>query len=102
MRILKFLLVVPVIAIMLSASPVYAGKDKTLSAWNKQLKVITSSITDESALGKVEELAEKMADSYYALNKGKYYKLAAEMFEALTVLSKQNGGDNIKTPHWLH
>ena len=101
MRFLKFLLVVPVIAIMLSASPVYAGKNKTLSAWNKQLKVATSSITDKSALGKVEELAEKMADGYN-LNKGKYYKLAAEMFEALTVLSKQNGGKNIQTPQWLH
>ena len=101
MRILKLFLVLPLIAIMLSASPAFAGKDKTLSEWGSQMNTIRSSVTDKAALAKAKMLNKSMEDGHANMNRSKYYKLASKTFKELKELSKQNGGDTIYTPSWI-
>ena len=95
-------MLVPLVAVMLSASPAYAGKDKTYIAWFKQIKIIKSSVSDKAALTKAEELTEKMADGKGTMSRSQYYELAYKMFTELKVLSEQNGGKTIRLPAWLH
>ena len=102
MRFLKFLMLIPLVAVMLSASPAYAGKDKTYMFWFKQIKIIKSSVSDKSVLAKAEELTEKMADGKGSMSRSQYYELAYKMFTELKVLSEQNGGKTIRLPAWLH
>ena len=102
MRFWKFLMFLPLVTVMLSASPAYAGKDKTYMAWFKQIKVIKNSVSDKSVLAKAEELTEKMADGKGSMSRSQYYELAYKMFTELKALSKQNGGKTIRIPDWLH
>ena len=102
MRFWKFLMFLTLVAVMLSASPAYAGKDKTYMAWFKQIKVIKNSVSDKSVLAKAEELTEKMADGKGSMSRSQYYELAYKMFTELKALSKQNGGKTIRIPDWLH
>ncbi len=65
MRFLKFFLAVPAIAIMLSSSPVYAGKDKTYMAWvtrpeDTDLRdYLSSKILEMRDKGIIDEIQDK-------------------------------------------
>ena len=101
MRFLRFLLVVPLIALMVSVSPAYAGKDKTIDAWGSQMSTIKDSVKDKAALAKAAELNSKMNDGYNDMGRSDYYALASKMFKELTELSKKNGGGTVYTPAWI-
>ena len=100
MRFLKILLAAPLIALMLSASPAYAGKNKTDDAWVSAVSQVRGSVSDKAALAEVEKMNSVMSDGYN-LDKSEFYALASKMFPKLNALSEKHGGAKVSKPGWL-
>ncbi len=87
--------------VMIFASPVFSGMNKTSDKWNSDAGFVKSKITDQTALKKIKIWQGKMDDGYGNMDKSDYYELAGELFDKLIALSKQNNGPKIYKPEWL-
>ena len=101
MNFVKYLVAAPLIAAMLSVSPVHAGKDKTDSAWTAEVTKVKDSIKDKAVLTKISKMVGIMDKGWANMDRDDFYELASEMFGKLTVMSAKHGGPTIETPSWI-
>ena len=101
MNFVKYLVVAPLIAVMLSILPAHAGKDKTDTAWTSEVTKVKESVKDKVALSKISEMVDIMNDGWQNMYREDFYELASKMFGKLTVLSAKHGGPKITTPDWI-
>ena len=101
MKYVKFFIVAPLIAVMLSVLPAHAGKNKTDTAWSNQVTMVEDGIKDKAALAKISKMVKIMNDGWSDMDRSEFYKLASKMFGKLTVLSAKHGGPKVETPNWI-
>ena len=100
-RLVKFLIALPVMAMLFSVSPAYAGKDKTDDAWVSEVKLVKQSVKDKGALGEIAAMVSEMNDGWGNLDRSDFYALASINFKKLSKLSAKHGGPKITTPGWI-
>ena len=97
----KLASIITIFAALMFTGPVLAGKNKTMDAWLSNSKFVKSKITDVAALKQIKEWHVQMEDGHFHMDRLSYYNLAAEIFDELIDLSKENGGPKVHKPDWL-
>ena len=98
----KMLSIITVFAALVFTAPVLAGKNKTMDAWSSDSKFVKSKITNVAALKQIDKWHGEMEDGHAVMDRLSYYNLAAEIFDELIELSKENGGPKVNKPDWLY
>ena len=97
----KMVSIITVFTALMFTAPVFAGKNKTMDAWLSNSKFVKSKITDVAALKQINKWHGEMEDGHSMMDRLSYYNLAAEIFDELIELSKENGGPTVHKPEWL-